>query len=253
MKYDKLFSYCLKNDKPDNAYQFHYRDSDGKPTTFDWENWIAGKLYSNIIIQNNCNTIHLDLSDRKDKKQYVRSFLDYHYSKYGDTCFPNEIREFINLFETTLIRYYRVNPNYLKVVNEMIRDWCKDIEQMSKTSSKIVTTNDQGFLSLGDVLINIPDEEKTNFCKRLSAIIQQINKPKEFAVVLVALSRMGHIKLTTGCRNKIYRVLYKESGYNRSFDAFKSGINHNIEKHGDTYTVQNSNQADINNIINALM
>lgn len=253
MKYDKLFSYCLKNDKPDNVHQFHYVDSDGEPTTFDWENWIAGKLYSNIIIQNNCNVIHLDLSDRKDKKQHVRSFLDYHYSKYGDTCFLYEIRELINLFETNLIHYYRVTPGYLEVVNGMIRDWCKEIEQMPETSTKIVTINNQDLLSLGDLLINIPDEGKTDFCKRLSAIIQQINKPKEFAVVLVALSRMGYIELTTGRRNKIYRVLYKESGYNRSFNAFASGINRNIEENGDAYTVQNSNQTDIDNIINALM
>lgn len=253
MKYNKLFSYCLKNEKPDNVHQFHYIESDEEPTTLEWENWIAGKLYSNILIQNNRNAIHLDLSDGKDKKEQLRAFFDYHYSKYGDICFLYEIKELMNLFETSLRNYYKINSDYLELVNGMIRDWCKEKEQIPKASTtNAIAPNNQDPLNLEDLLINIPDEKKTEFLKRLSAIIQKRNKPKEFAIVLVALSQMGHIELTTGGRNRIYRVFYKESGYDRSFNAFVSGINHNIEEKGNAYTVLNSNQTDIENIINAL-
>lgn len=253
MKYDKLFSYCLKNDKPDNLHQFHYVDSEGEPTVFDWDNWIAGKLYSNIQLSFfNREFRQIDLSSTKDKKAQLRDFLDYHYSKYGDICFLYEIKELINLFETSLGSYYKIDSDYMEMVNGMIRDWCKEKEQIPEVSINITATNNQDLLNLEDLLINISDEKKAKFLKRLSAIIQKRNKPKEFAIVLVALSQMGHIELTTGGRNRIYRVFYKESGYDRSFNAFASGINHNIEEKGNTYTVLNSNQTDIDSIIKAL-
>lgn len=253
MKYNKLFSYCLKNDIPDNMYQFHFTDSEGEPTAFDWDNWIAGKLYSNTQLSFfNDEFKHIDLSSAKDKKEQLRDFLDYHYSKYGDICFLYEIKELMNLFETRLRNYYKIDSDYMELVNGMIRDWCKEKEQMPKVLTNITATNSKDPLSLGDLLINILDEKKVEFLKRLSTIIQKRNKPKEFATVLVALSRMGHIELTTGSRNKIYRVFYKESGYNGGFNAFASGINYNIEEKGDVYTIRKSNQIDIDNIINAL-
>lgn len=253
MRYNKLFSYCLKNDTPDNMYQFHYKKEDGEPTSLDWENWVAGILYSDIHLSFfNKQYNPIDLSSAKDKKEQLRVFLDYHYSKYGDICFLYEIRELMSLFEKSLKTYYKIDSNYMELVNGMIRDWCKEKEQMPKVLKNITATNNQDPLSLGDLLINIPDEKKVEFLKRLSAIIQKRNKPKEFAIVLVALSRMGYIELTTGGRNKIYRVFYKESGYNGGFNAFASGINYNIEEKGDIYTVRNSNQTDIYNIINAL-
>lgn len=252
MKYDKLFSYCLENDKPDNGNQFHYIGSDGEPTMFDWENWIAGRLYSNILIQNNRNAIHLDLSDRKDKEEQLRNFLDYHYSKYGDICFLYEIKELMNLFETSLRSYYKIDSNYMELVNGMIGDWCKGKEQMPEISTNIVATNNQNSLNLGDLLINIPDKEKTEFSKRLSVIFQQRIKPKEFAIVLVTLSRMGHIELMTGNRNNIYRVIHPKSGHKGSLKAFASGVNHNIEDKGGVYAVKNSTQADIDLIVNLL-
>lgn len=253
MRYDKLFSYCLKEDKPDNIHQFHYTGLYEEPTTIDWENWIAGRLYSKTQLSFfNGEFKHIDLSSHKDKKAQLRDFLDYHYSKYGDVCFCYEIKELMNLFGMSLGGCYKIDSSYMEFVNGIILDWCKEKEKKSETLTKVIETNKQNSLELGDVLINISDREKIDFCKRLSAIIQQRKKPKEFAIVLVALSQMGHIELTSGRRNGIYRVLYEKSNYNRSFNAFASGINYNIEEDKNTYTVPNSNQTDIDNIINAL-
>lgn len=234
-------------------YQFHYTDSDGEPTAFDWENWVAGILYCNIHLSFfNGQYNPIDLSSAKDKKKQLRDFLDYHYSKYGDICFLYEINELMRLFESSLRSCYKIDSDYMELVNGIIRDWCKEKEQMPEASTKIKATSNQDRLSLGDLLINIPNKEKDDFCRRLSAIIQQRKKPKEFATLLVVLSQMGHISLLSGGRNEIYRILYKESGYKGTFNAFASGINYNIEENRSTYIVRNSNQKDIDNIINAL-
>ena len=253
MKYDKLFSYCLKDDEPDNMYQFHYTDSDGEPTILDWDNWIAWKLYCNIQLSFfNKKFEHIDLNSAKDKKEQLRNFSDYHYSKYGDICFLYEIRELMKLFETSLRDCYKIDSAYMEFVNGIIQDWCREKKQPPEASTNIVAINNQGSLNLGDLLINISDKEKTDFCKRLSAIIRQKSKPKEFAIILVALSQMGHIELMAGNRNNIYRVIHPKSGHKSSLKAFASGINHSIEDKGGVYTVKNSKQADIDIIINSL-
>lgn len=223
MKYNKLFSYCLKNEKPDNVHQFHYVESDEEPTTLEWENWIAGKLYSNILIQNNRNAIHLDLSDGKDKKEQLRDFFDYHYSKYGDICFLYEIKELMNLFETSLRNYYKINFNYLELVNGMIRDWCKEKESepiLESKSTQIpniqINKKDKNFK---DYLICV-EERKEAIISKLHSILDNA-KGKRIATTLFALRELSFIMLEVRGKAEIYRALENEFGLSN----IASGVN----------------------------
>lgn len=227
MKYDKLFSYCLKNDKPVNVHQFHYVDSGEEPTTFDWENWIAGKLYFNIQLSfYNGKFEHIDLSSAKDKKEQLRSFLDYHYLKYGDIYFLYEVKELINLFEVSLRSCYKIDSDYMEFVNGIMRDWCEEKESESILSNKTKPTNNiqsnKEEKDFKDYLLCV-EEQKETMINKLRSILDGA-KPKKIASVLLALNELGYIALNDGTRASMYRGYYKSFGYS-SLKALERGVN----------------------------
>lgn len=249
MKYNKLFSYCLEKDIPDSIHQFHYIKTSEEPTTLDWENWIVGKLYSNTqlsFFKDECK--HIDLSSAKDKKTQLRDFLDYHYSKYGDTYFLHEIKELMNLFETSLKSYYKIDSNYLELVNGMIRDWCKEKGQILIDSPKQMISNQsvKKEKDFKDYLL-CDEEQKEAIINKLHSILDSA-KGKRIATTLFALRKLSFIIFEVRGKAEVYRALESEF----RLTNIASGVNYYIETDSSGIKQKNISPTEIEDMIKIL-
>lgn len=232
-------------------YQFHFTESEGEPTAFDWDNWIAGKLYSDTQLSFfNDEFKHIDLSSAKDKKEQLRDFLDYHYSKYGDICFLYEIKELMNLFETSLRSYYKIDSDYMELVNRMIRDWCREKESEPILEYKSMqTTNIQANKkdkNFKDYLICV-EERKEPIISKLHSILDSA-KGKRIATTLFALRELSFIILEVRGKAEIYRALENEFG----LINIASGVNYYIATDSSGIKPKNISPTEIEDMVKIL-
>jgi len=134
------FSYCLKSERPENKHQFHYQ-YDHEPTSYDFENWLIGKLYCVILIEETDKGIwQVEYKYPIEKEKQIHDFLDFHFSKYKSSLkhFKLSLVWWIDFFKRTRYRDIQIaGVLYYDGINGFIFDW---LDKKAKYKQTDITT-----------------------------------------------------------------------------------------------------------------